>query len=116
MYMVGFNGPDGSGTVSFPQLLDVATQEDAPFPDVWLAAKDGTLWHMDRGPIPPSFAGQEASPGTVTGLAVSLDDAAWVVTDQRQIWHRRADGFWSQIAVPHGIEPIVDVTIHHSHL
>jgi hypothetical protein len=113
-YVVDTSGVGGSSTVSFPQLLDVATREDVGFPDVWLAAKDGTLWRHGGGPFPPQFAGQEPSPGSVTGLAVALDDGLWVVTDHRAVWRRGTDGAWSKIQVPNGIEPLVDITVHHS--
>jgi hypothetical protein len=111
-YVVDVTGATGSSTVFLPQLRDLATREDASFPEVWLAAKDGTLWQHGGGPFPPRFAGQEPSPGSVTGLAVALDDALWAVTDHRALWRRGADGSWSNIPVPHGIEPIVDVTVH----
>ncbi|NUR29738.1 MAG: hypothetical protein HOV83_28470 [Catenulispora sp.] len=112
-YVVDVNSGTESSTVSFPQLLDVATQEDTSFSEAWLAAKDGTLWRHGGGPIPPRSAGQEPAPGSVTGLAVAIDGGLWIVTDHRQLWHRRLNGQWDRIPVPAGIEPLVDVTVHH---
>ncbi|WP_371476829.1 WD40/YVTN/BNR-like repeat-containing protein [Kitasatospora sp. NBC_00315] len=109
--MVDIAGAAGSPVV-FPQFLDLAIREDASFPEVWSAAKDGTLWRHGGGPFPPQVAGQEPSPGGVTGLAVALDDGLWVVTAQRVLWRRGPEGMWSNIPVPNGIEPLVDVTVH----
>lgn len=50
-YVVDIAGAAGSPVV-FPQFLDLAIREDASFPEVWSAAKDGTLWRHGGGPFP----------------------------------------------------------------
>ncbi|MGX2029741.1 tectonin domain-containing protein [Methylocaldum gracile] len=99
-----------SGQVSFPQLRDVAKQLDTGATDVWLIAKDGTLWRHGGGPWPPRIAGQVASPGGLARVDVAYDGTVWCITSSGFLWHRRNDETWKQ--VPQNLAgPLVDVTV-----
>ncbi|NUQ96518.1 MAG: hypothetical protein HOY79_08120 [Streptomyces sp.] len=94
-----------------PPIQDVAIREDAAWPLVWLAGKDGTLWNFAT-PIGESGPAQVAAPDAVSTMDVALDDGLWVLTVRGSLWARRSSGMWSHVPPPAGDEPLIDIAIN----